>query len=265
MSIQPGTCQNAERVELSAPTCRKIFRLIHELCELGNDPYAWNTRLLETVADWLGQTQFSMACVIRTKNFDPASLEMPLNVSVNPNGVWERYFDIGDVRDQPNTPWMMARLGTDFAVRRRDIVTDEKWYGSAFYKRVCQPGGWDDMLASQVGIASMDTVHGISFSRAPGDWFTQGEVELVRAVHAELAYLWRRPEVTQVDSLPRRLLETIAAMRRGLSRKEIATELDISPHTVHSYERQLFEKFEVNGRGELLARLASAIRPTLPK
>ena len=88
---------------------------------------------------------------------------------------------------------------------------------------------------------------------------------MIRFLHAELAHLWRKPEAVEIDELPKRLLETVAGMRRGLSRKEIAADLDISPHTVHTYERQLFDRFEVTSRGELLARLARAIRPSLPK
>jgi hypothetical protein len=250
---------------LSSEDVQFCFRLVHELCELGEDPYAWNTRLLEALLERLPDVRLSIACVIRAKDFNPAAIQLPLNVSTTGNGVWDRYFDQGDVRDQPNTPWMMARLGTDFAVTRRDIVDDATWYGSAFFKRVCEAGGWDDMLASQVGIASMDTVHGISFGRAPGVRSTPYEVELLRTVHAELAHLWRKPEAVAIDSLPKRLVETISGMRRGLGRKEIAEELGISPHTVHTYERQLFERFDVRGRGELLARLARTIRPALPK
>ncbi len=76
-----------------------------------------------------------------------------------------------------------------------------------------------------------------------------------------VANRWRKPAAVEIDTLPTRLLDTVNAMRRGLSRKEIAAELQISPHTVHTYERQLFEKI----RGEqsrLTARAARACDST---
>ncbi len=53
--------------------------------------------------------------------------------------------------------------------------------------------------------------------------------------------------------------ETEIALRlcRGLSMKEIAAELIISPHTVRDYVKTIYEKAEVNSRGELVAHLFS--------
>jgi DNA-binding CsgD family transcriptional regulator len=42
---------------------------------------------------------------------------------------------------------------------------------------------------------------------------------------------------------------------RGLSTREIAAELIISPHTVRDYVKAIYEKADVSSRGELVARL----------
>jgi hypothetical protein len=42
-------------------------------------------------------------------------------------------------------------------------------------------------------------------------------------------------------------------LRDGLSEKEAAAKLALSRHTVHTYVRQLFKRFSVSSRTELLA------------
>ena len=81
----------------------------------------------------------------RSFAFTPSPLAIR---SRNDNGTWDRYFNTGDVRDQPRAAWMMAHLGQDFTVTRREIVSDNDWYDCAFFRQVCVPGGWDDMLGN---------------------------------------------------------------------------------------------------------------------
>jgi DNA-binding CsgD family transcriptional regulator len=47
--------------------------------------------------------------------------------------------------------------------------------------------------------------------------------------------------------------EVVALVARGFSNKLIATELDLSEHTVATYLRRLFEKFGVTSRAALVA------------
>lgn len=51
--------------------------------------------------------------------------------------------------------------------------------------------------------------------------------------------------------------EIVLLLCRGLSAREIAGELSISPHTVRDYVKTIYEKADVNSRGELVARLFS--------
>jgi DNA-binding CsgD family transcriptional regulator len=50
-----------------------------------------------------------------------------------------------------------------------------------------------------------------------------------------------------------RKTQTLDALLRGLSEKQVARELNISQHTVHIYVKQLHAQFGVSSRGELLA------------
>jgi DNA-binding CsgD family transcriptional regulator len=242
---------------------RCASRLVHELCELGQDPVQWHTHLLTSLMRLL--TASAGTAYIISPNLDPTQVAENWQLHLMPNEAWARYIDQGDVTDQPHTPAMMARLGTDFTATRQELIDDATWYNSRFYQEIASRIGWDQLLVSQVVIPSIGMIHGLGICRGVGkDPFTAREKTLLNFVHTELAELWRKPEAAEIDSLSKRLRETIACMRRGMGRKEIAQELGISPHTVQTYERQLYEKFQVTSRGELLARLAKAIRPTLP-
>lgn len=57
-----------------------------------------------------------------------------------------------------------------------------------------------------------------------------------------------------VVGLSPRMRETLERLIQGDSERQIALRLKISQHTVHVYVRQLYKRFNVNSRGELLAR-----------
>ncbi|NDV13565.1 response regulator transcription factor [Crenobacter caeni] len=57
------------------------------------------------------------------------------------------------------------------------------------------------------------------------------------------------------DKVTAREAEVVAALRRGLSNKEIARELEIAERTVKAHLSHLFEKFGVEDRLQLLIKL----------
>lgn len=54
-------------------------------------------------------------------------------------------------------------------------------------------------------------------------------------------------------SIPRRLRQTLEGLLSGQSEKQIARSLAISQHTVHVYVKQIYRKYSVSSRGELLS------------
>jgi DNA-binding CsgD family transcriptional regulator len=56
------------------------------------------------------------------------------------------------------------------------------------------------------------------------------------------------------EPLSRRERETLELLLAGNAEKQIAARLSISRHTVHVYVKSLYKRFDVNSRGELLAR-----------
>ena len=51
-----------------------------------------------------------------------------------------------------------------------------------------------------------------------------------------------------------RVRQTLDGLLRGDQEKEIAARMGVSKHTVHVYVKQLYRRFNVSSRGELLAR-----------
>jgi DNA-binding NarL/FixJ family response regulator len=61
--------------------------------------------------------------------------------------------------------------------------------------------------------------------------------------------------VLESYGLTQRESEVVPLLARGLSTKEIATEMRISHHTVNDHIKVIFSKCGVTSRGELVARL----------
>jgi DNA-binding CsgD family transcriptional regulator len=69
--------------------------------------------------------------------------------------------------------------------------------------------------------------------------------------------LWtdgRGRTVPDVSVLTLRGREVYRQLISGKSEKQIASELKISRHTVHVYVKQIYRRFDVTTKGELLSR-----------
>ncbi len=65
------------------------------------------------------------------------------------------------------------------------------------------------------------------------------------------------PILLEAYGLTEREIEIVVQLARGLSTKEIAGELSISPHTVRDHVKSIFAKTGFSTRGELVARVFS--------
>ena len=62
------------------------------------------------------------------------------------------------------------------------------------------------------------------------------------------------PSACHDPHLSPRLRQTLQHLLAGDSEKQVAGKLGLSRHTVHIYVKSLYRHFEVNSRGELLAK-----------
>ncbi len=63
-----------------------------------------------------------------------------------------------------------------------------------------------------------------------------------------------RDVAEQIEDLSPRLRETLEQLLQGHSEKQVAFDLGLSRHTVHDYVKALHKQFEVQSRGELIAK-----------
>ena len=72
-------------------------------------------------------------------------------------------------------------------------------------------------------------------------------------------------ESRQTMHLPRRQREVLSRLLQGLSVKEIAGELGISPYTVNDYIKAIYRRYQVCSRGELLAAVHGLRKQPVPR
>lgn len=88
---------------------------------------------------------------------------------------------------------------------------------------------------------------------------TVGELAKSESFSAETASLKPAIKVATNETTPIEIskaeVKVLKAAQEGLSEKEIALRLHLSPHTVHHHMSAIYAKYEVHSRAELLAKL----------
>jgi DNA-binding CsgD family transcriptional regulator len=64
----------------------------------------------------------------------------------------------------------------------------------------------------------------------------------------------------RAKQLSPRLRETLDCLLSGHSEKAIATQLELSPHTVHGYVKLIYRHFQVKSRAQLLSQWVRAVK-----
>jgi DNA-binding CsgD family transcriptional regulator len=90
------------------------------------------------------------------------------------------------------------------------------------------------------------------FSRSDRE-YTDREAERARLVAPHLAAIYRRLRAT--SALTSREVEVIDLVARGLTNREIAAQLSVSPDTVRSHLEHAFAKLSVGTRTAAVAAL----------
>jgi DNA-binding CsgD family transcriptional regulator len=109
------------------------------------------------------------------------------------------------------------------------------------------------------------SVHIIGFMRAAGLRFGADAVGLMQLL-VDNPWLFGRLVADEaspaVASLSPRLRQTLELLLEGATEKRIAASLSLSTHTVHDYVKELYRRFDVCSRSELLASLLGGRQAT---
>jgi DNA-binding CsgD family transcriptional regulator len=83
--------------------------------------------------------------------------------------------------------------------------------------------------------------------------FNEREVALLQAVHrSELITFISPMRMPSAPDLTKRMRQIVSRLMEGDSEKQIAHHLSLSRHTVHQHIKNLYRRYDVNSRGELL-------------
>lgn len=252
---------------------RRVFRLLGEVRELGNDPQQWRQHELEGLMRLTG-------AIVGLSGLEPVPLRGNLDdlrtfveagmQSPAQREVYLEFMQSGAMLSDPTYQFMRRHPRQSFARLRREMVDESTWYRCPTADQYHRAAGVDDVLYSRQVVPMARSVDMITLRRPWGDKpFNRRCKRIVALFHAELARLWRRRWPTNEDAnerfalagdssgtgLPWHLQQVVAQLRVGHSEKEATTTLGLSRHTVHTYVKELYSRLSVHSRGEAMAKL----------
>ena len=254
---------------LPADGVRRLLRLAGELRELSHSANAQRRHYLESVCEMVG-AQFALLCEF--EDFGPGGKGLVVQgIDHGWTCAWERAHGLGTLAAEGGVSDPLARVMMDdhrpcavLTHRRVEVVTDEAWYASRFYRDYRQVGNLDDALYSTRPSPSGERTQGLGLSRPTGARrFSEEERDLIHFAHEEYGHLMGRPRLSapEAEALSPRERSVLDALLTGQSEKHMAATLGLSPHTVHQHVTTIYRAFGVHSRAELMR---ACLAPSAP-
>jgi DNA-binding CsgD family transcriptional regulator len=146
------------------------------------------------------------------------------------------------------------------SLTRTDLVPDDVWYRSPYYRDYHAPAGSDAMLYCSLPLpGESEQMGAVTLRRALGERdFSPRDRAIVLEAHTAVI-AWIGGPLARFDepspaALPPRLRQVLRCLLEGDSDKQIAARLSLSRYTVNEYVERIFRHFDVSTRPELLAR-----------
>jgi DNA-binding CsgD family transcriptional regulator len=158
------------------------------------------------------------------------------------------------------------RKGCDVHITRlrKDVFSDEEWSRTDLAKRYFEPANIGEFLSSLYPLGNKVFSSIALLRRAGRPAFSSHEVCIVHLIFGEIDWLHREgtdvPAAEHVSELTTRQRQVLIQLLSGDGSKLIAQKLSLSIHTVNDHLKQIYQRFGVSGRGELLAQFLSGGR-----
>ena len=169
---------------------------------------------------------------------EPERDDAPALVSFTPDGEVESL--------SPGAPAWFARFPDDDG-RQDGIPTSVRAAATAALRDAEGPGGGDSMARVPLADGGWAVVHGATMESGADQRVTV----IVQSAHPDRI----APLLMSIYGLTAREQEVTQQVLRGGSTNDLAKSLGVSPYTVQQHLKAIFEKTEVNSRGELIAKI----------
>jgi DNA-binding CsgD family transcriptional regulator len=245
---------------------RRIVRLLGDVAIQPTDLMGKRRFLMEGLASLIGADFWAW---VRFR--DNAKDGMPIAFS-HLMGGWRseaQAMKFGEGTISPAAIPFNERLRKGFDIhrtrRRTDIFSDEEWFALDICKKFFEPADVGEFLHSVFPLGDrMCSV--VIFLRALGrPSFEPREVCITHIVTSEVEWLHRDgmdvPAAEHVNDLTVRERQVLLYLLAGDSVKQVARKLSLSSHTVKGHLKNIYQRFKVSSRGELLAQFISGGAP----
>jgi DNA-binding CsgD family transcriptional regulator len=238
-----------------------MLSLARELAELPNDPKLRTRHMLEGLGrmvgakggtsfrarhDFVGNKRRVTVLTGQSTGMEDAAAQAVLG----------RYMATMLPTDPLGEP-LYSQPGRQVTMGREQMLNRTLWHRSDHFNEVRRGIGIDDCIATKITLGAGGHVLTFCLHRAMGDIpFTPRQWHLVDLFHSEMRRLLDAPMRQLEAQLSPRMRQVLECMMAGDGAKQIAAKLNLSVHTVRDYIKELYQRFNVSGRGELLACFA---------
>lgn len=233
-----------------------MLRTMGELADLPPDPLVRRAHALHSLAPIFGASAgfFAETGLVRGRYtfFRPVTTGMECLGSV---------LDAYLAGQLPFDPCGLAldanRNSPSRVALRRDLLPDAAWYAGGHYEAFRSLAHLDDGIYARITHPQSKRNLGMCFLRQTGERpFTPRHREILRVFNDAAAPLYLVSQTESCDpleGLPPRLRRVAECLLRGMTIKEAAAELGLSPSTVMDYTKPLYRMMGVRSQSELLA------------
>ena len=241
---------------------RKMLALIHEAREIGPG-LEQKLHLVAGIQRIIGAAMTTFA-VLRDIG-DPRRRRIEGEVSTPPSDrnvrtMIDALRSNSNISDGLQAMSRRLRFTPMVTARRRELLPDNHWYRSESFNVLHRVCGFDDHVYSFRSLGAGRVV-ALALRRSVGDRpYGDEEQNLLELFHEEPVRL--EPRQRSDGAGPRlapREQDVLQGLLRGASEKEVAFELNLSRHTVHSYAKSIYSAYGVSSRAELLVRCLASL------
>jgi DNA-binding CsgD family transcriptional regulator len=253
---------------------RQAFRLIGEIRDLGDDVLEWRRHMVKELMRLTGSAvgmAFEVPLAIAAPDGNLSGLVGMVDfgwASDREADVFRQMQKNPFAFDESTVKYLNLLKSGNVTSLTEELVDIPQWRRSFYFNEARRAAGVDWFIYGGCVLPRVGCIHGFSLHRAVGEKsFTKREKSLVHLFHEELCRLWTDvpPERSAAQTLPPRLKQVANLLLTAKSEKQIAFELGLSRHSIHSYVKTLYKRLNVSSRSEFIATMKPKRSSTRPR